>query len=201
MPRQSFHLWRGTFSSTPCRQHILECHTWGWSLLSSLPSPPLSAGVTDGAKMLKVYIKETVKTKDGDKKNKRQTKMLAHFLTPFPQFQTLKTEIFLTEELLSASASVTPNMTQSRWDTDSSCLQAAMQAAGTQAAGAQTARRQRRSEQRLLTGGCEPPLRCCVWGSDTRLSHLPFCTSPALGAKDHRLQQDGMQLSHEALNS
>lgn len=76
-----------------------------------------------------------------------------------------------------------------------------MQAVGTQAAGAQTAHRQHRSEQSLLTGGCESPLRCCVWGSDTFLSHLPFCTSPALDAKDHRLQQDGMQLSHEALTS
>lgn len=114
----------------------------------------------NGAKMLKVYRKETVKIKDGDKKkNKRQTKTPAHFLTPFPQFQTSKPEIFLTEQLLSASATVTPSTTQSRWDGDSSCLEAVMQAVGMQAAGAQTAHRQHRS----LTGGCKPPLRCCVW--------------------------------------
>lgn len=125
--------------------------------------------------------------------------MLAHFLTPFPQFQTLKTEIFLTEELLSASASVTPSTTQSRWDTDSSCLQAAMQAAGTQAAGAQTARRQRRSEQRLLTGGCEPPLLCCVWGSDAPLPspllHIAStgCQRPQAAARWDAAQSRGFK--------
>lgn len=161
MPRQSFHLWRGTFSSsTPCRQHILHSVTvLGLEPQSFITPPNPSAGVMDGAKMLKVYRKETVKIKDGDKKNKRQTKTPAHFLTPFPQFQTSKPEIFLTEQLLSASASVTPSTTQSRWDRDSSCLEAVMQAVGIQAAGAQTAHRQHRS----LTGGCKPPLRCCVW--------------------------------------
>lgn len=112
------------------------------------------------------------------KKNKRQTKTPAHFLTPFPQFQTSKPEIFLTEQLLSASASVTPSTTQSRWDRDSSCLEAVMQAVGIQAAGAQTAHRQHRS----LTGGCEPPLRCCVWAV-TQPSPSPLPNIPSTGCQ------------------